>query len=64
MLKKDRIFSFGVPGCTNQEGRNSNMIELVTTIIMLLYLYNDIFRALVYFIPEPWHIENPVSYIK
>ena len=40
------------------------MIELVTTIIMLLYLYNDIFRALVYFIPEPWHIENPVSYIK
>ena len=57
------------PGCTNLADENSNIITLVT-IIMLLYLYRRIFRTLAYLVPKAYskpceiskmrrHIENP-----
>ena len=36
MLKKDEMVSSGAPRCTNRADKNSNIIRLVTIIIMLL----------------------------
>ena len=36
MLKKDKMVSCGAPGSTNQTGNFSDIIALVTIIIMLL----------------------------
>ena len=66
--KKDKMVSCGAPGCTNQSGKNSNTITLVTT-ITLLQLYRSISRTLAYLIPDKYfkacqiskmmkHIEN------
>ena len=35
-LKKGKMVSCGVPECTSQADKNSNVITLVTIIIMLL----------------------------
>ena len=36
MLKKDEMVSSGAPTCTNRADKNSDIIRLVTIIIMLL----------------------------
>ena len=69
MLKKDKMVSCREPGRTNRADKNSNIITLVAT-IMLLQLYCGIFRTLVYLMPEAYskpckvskmmkHTENP-----
>ena len=48
------MVSYGAPGCANRAD-NSNIITLVTTIIMLPWLlYCSIFRTLAYFMSEAY----------
>ena len=38
MLKKDKMVSCAEPGCTNQADKNSNIITLVTIIIITMLI--------------------------
>ena len=62
VLKKDDMVSSGAPGCTNRADKNSNIIRLVTIIIMLLELYLDIIRILAHLMSEA--IQNLFKYLR
>ena len=66
LLKKDKIIICGLPGCTNQPDKKSN-ITLVTR-ITLLWLYRNIFTTLTYLIPEshskPFQVSKMVSHVE
>ena len=59
-----------LPGCTNQADKDFNIIMLVTIIVMILWVYSDIIRAMTYLMPATYskhcqiskmirHIEKP-----
>ena len=54
------IVSSGALGCTNRKKKNSNILTLVT-IIMLLQLYRGMFRSLAYLMPAVYSKPSQIS---
>ena len=61
MLKKDKIVNCGAPECTSRADKNSNIITLVTIIIMLLWQYRGIVRNLAYLMPAAYSKLSQIS---
>ena len=63
MLKKEKMVSCGLLGCTNRADKNSKIIALV---IMLLQLYRGIFGTLAHLMSEtysrPFQISKMEAY--